>query len=54
MISRKLQEFGEFEQSYFEARFATPESTLTAPRYKEGAFKFKLNFEEKTKFLKIF
>ena len=35
--SRKLQGF---EQSYLEAKIATPESTLTEPRHRDGNFKF--------------
>ena len=37
VICRKLQEF---EQSYWKAKFATPESTLTKPHYRDGNFKF--------------
>ena len=50
VISRKLQRV---EQSYFEARFAIFESTLTGPNYKVGNFRFcekKININ----FLKIF
>ena len=37
VISGKLQKF---EQSYLEANFATPESTLTEPHYTDNNFKF--------------
>ena len=36
-ISRTLEGF---EQSYLEARFATPECTLIEPHYMVGKFKF--------------
>ena len=36
-MSGKLQGF---EQSYLEAKFTTPESTLKAPHYRDGNFKF--------------
>ena len=36
-ISRKLPKL---EQSYLEAKLATPESTLTAPNYRVRYFKF--------------
>ena len=36
VTSRKLKET---EQSHLEARFATPESTLTAPNYRFEKFK---------------
>ena len=37
IISRKLQGF---EQSYFEARFAILDSTLTVPKYRVANFRF--------------
>ena len=37
VMSGKLQGF---EQSYLEAKFTTPESTLKAPHYRDGNFKF--------------
>ena len=37
VISRKIQGF---EQSYWETKFATPESTLTKPHYRDDNFKF--------------
>ena len=37
VISGKLQDF---EQSYLEAKFLTPESTLTEPHYRDENFKF--------------
>ena len=43
VISRKLQGF---EQSYLKARFATPESTLTAPCYRVKKFKFEQKIEK--------
>ena len=53
-ISRKPKRF---EQSYLDARFATPEFTLTAPHYrveklKFGLFFFISNFFEKKKIIK--
>ena len=41
VISGKLKGF---EQSYLEAKFATPESTLTKPHYIDGNFKFWIFF----------
>ena len=37
VISRKLQGF---EQSYLEAKIATPESTLTEPHHRDGNINF--------------
>ena len=37
VISGKLQDF---EQSFLEAKFITPESILTEPRYRYENFKF--------------
>ena len=37
VISGKLQDF---EQSYLEAKFLTPESTLTESRYRDENLKF--------------
>ena len=47
-MSRKLQGF---EQSYLETRFVTPKSTLTAPNYRVGNFRF---LKTNLIFLKIF
>ena len=49
IISRKLQGF---EQSYFEARFAILDSTLTVPKYRVRNFRFLKCIN--SSFLKIF
>ena len=36
----KSRELKAIEQSHLDARFATPESTLTVPNYSVGNFKF--------------